>query len=213
MATKKQQESIYLYAGLMEEAKIRIACIDGALSGRIAALPGPVIREFCYLQFRMLCELIALGCLTAHGDIQATQTKKLRKEWSPERIIAQLEALHPHFYPQPARSTFLPSGYRQFLPLHSGFLTKGELLALNGKCGDVLHRGGLKKFLSPRTPVQTNFPDVAEWRRKIGMLLDLHIIFLIDGKTRFICMLRNESDNNRVQVAILETIEGLPPYK
>src|SRR5215204_5499335 len=84
-ATKEQMASIQLYADLLGEAKIRIGIINHFITGK-AELPGPLIRESAFLQLRMLCELIALGCLVAHGDI--TRRTKLRKEWSAYRIIA-----------------------------------------------------------------------------------------------------------------------------
>ena len=84
-ATKEQMASIQLYADLLGEAKIRIGIINHFITGK-AELPGPLIRQSAFLQLRMLCELIALGCLVAHGDI--TRRTKLRKEWSAYRIIA-----------------------------------------------------------------------------------------------------------------------------
>jgi hypothetical protein len=95
-ATKEQMASIQLYADLLGEAKIRIGIINHFITGK-AELPGPLIRESGFLQLRMLCEFIALGCLVAHGDI--TRRTKLRKEWSAYRIIEALENLHQDFYP------------------------------------------------------------------------------------------------------------------
>jgi len=57
-----------LYANLMEEIKVRLDCINAAMQGRLM-LPSPIVREFCYLQIRFLCELVALSCLIAHGDM------------------------------------------------------------------------------------------------------------------------------------------------
>jgi hypothetical protein len=94
--TKQQLEASNLYADLLEEAKIRIFSIDAAINGR-TALPAPLVREYSYLQLRMLCELIALGCLTAHGEIKATQAAKLQKEYAADEIIKRLEDLHPNF--------------------------------------------------------------------------------------------------------------------
>src|SRR5689334_21938045 len=91
-----------LYAGVMEEIKIRLSSLDIAFAGGFQ-IPGALVREYCFLQFRMVCELIALACLTAHGDIEATT--KLRKEWEADKIIKQLEALHPSFYPWPVKQT------------------------------------------------------------------------------------------------------------
>jgi hypothetical protein len=69
-------------------------------------LPAAIVREVRFLQLRMLCELIALACLMAHGDIPAVQaSKKLSKEYSADKIIGQLDALHPNFYPYPVLVT------------------------------------------------------------------------------------------------------------
>ena len=81
MATKRQLSAMDLYANLMAEVKVRMTSIEMACSGQ-TGLPGPLVREFCFLQLRLICELIALGCLTAHGDIKATQSKKWGKEYS-----------------------------------------------------------------------------------------------------------------------------------
>jgi hypothetical protein len=69
---KKRRAALDLYTNLMEEAKIRLLTVSAA-TDRIV-LPAPILREFCFLQFRMVCELIALACLTAHGEI-GTATK------------------------------------------------------------------------------------------------------------------------------------------
>src|ERR1017187_2239008 len=71
------REATNLYAFFMAEIKVRIGAIN-AIGGTIEhRVPALIVREFCFLQFRMICELIALGCLTAHGDIK--ETTELRK--------------------------------------------------------------------------------------------------------------------------------------
>ena len=102
MSAKDENAIATLYANLMDEAKARIDCIDRALRGQ-TGFPNPIVREFCYLQLRMLSELIALSCLVAHGDIAAKYSKRLGKAWSADDIIDQLTKLHPEFYPVPAR--------------------------------------------------------------------------------------------------------------
>ena len=146
-----------LYSALMEEIKIRLGAIEHAVKGQ-THLVGPLVREFSYLQLRMICEVIALGSLVAHGDIDATKANKFRKEYAADKILDQLEALHPNFYPQPAIQAAHDTHH--LVPLTSGFITKPELLALYHQCGDTLHRGNFKKLLSPRTPIQSNFAEV-----------------------------------------------------
>ena len=101
MTPQHQQQSIIgAYAAIMDEVKIRLDDIN-MLIGNRGGLAGHVVAESCYLQLRMCCELIALGCLVAHGDIEATKSKGLQKVYSAEKIIQVLAKLHPDFYPEP----------------------------------------------------------------------------------------------------------------
>ncbi len=210
MPTPRQVIALGLYADLMGEVKIRLACIETATRG-LSGIPGAVTREFCFLQIRMLCELIALSCLTAHGDIK--EATRLRDEYSAGKIIGQLEKLHPLFYPWPVHVKSAPpqSGVQHEMEgIKDGFLTKDELLRLYGKCGDILHRGTMKKLLSDRMPVQTNFPDILQTVARIKTFLNEHGIMLLDEKTIMLCVLNDASNNNNVQVAIAEAVEHQP---
>ena len=69
MKPSKYREALNAYSMLMEEAKDRLSAMDIALEGKTGLSMG-AIHELCFLQLRMLCELIALGCLTAHGDLE-----------------------------------------------------------------------------------------------------------------------------------------------
>jgi hypothetical protein len=181
MPSEKQIKAIRLYASLMEEAKTRMAAIDSALAGD-TNLPEILADEFCTLQLRMLCELIALGCLVAHGDIRTT--RNLRKAKYADDIVNQLEVLNPHFYPQPVRQVDTGSGGLGIEDIASGFLTKAELCKLVGKCGANLHRGSAKSLLSPRTLTPK---AIAEWARKIRTLLDIHWFRLPSGEPHYLC--------------------------
>src|SRR5437899_989019 len=102
----KYRTALNLYSKLMEEAKIRLESIDIALVGKTGLRDGAV-REFCFLQLRLLCEVIALACLAAHGDIDTVQKlrKVYRKEYSADKMIGQLQRLHAEFYPRSMRQT------------------------------------------------------------------------------------------------------------
>ena len=145
-------------------------------------------------------ELIALRCLAAHGDIVATTN--LRKEWSAGTIIAGLSALHPEFYPAPLKEETVSPGRKYFTAINSGYLTKPELLALNGLCGNVLHRGSMKKLLSSAKPPQLSLSDVAAAVNKLQTLLSIHTTLLVDGNTILICTMKNIQNNDKVQVAL-----------
>jgi hypothetical protein len=205
--TSRETQIVALYSALMEEVKIRIATINTLVGGKTGLL-GPVVQESCYLQFRFLCELVALSCLVAHEDINATQANKFRKEYSADKILKQLEELHPDYYPFPSTLTTKPGASEIFLHKEGNFLKKTELIDLYVKCGDRLHRGSLKKLLSPKTPVQVNFYEMAAVGQKFENLLSTHTISRLSGNPLF-CVLRTIEAAGRVQVSILSS--GAPP--
>src|SRR5664279_3384166 len=105
MATQADLDAASLYSSIMEEAKFRALSIN-TVTGSAVGLPLPFLREYGFLQLRMLCELIALGCLVAHGDIAGTKASVLRNEYKAGVIVKRLEKLHPNFYPSPRKLIF-----------------------------------------------------------------------------------------------------------
>ena len=188
-----------LYCRLLEEANARLLCIEHGLNSQFN-LPGPFLRELCFLQLRMLCELIALGCLTAHGDIGNAPVAKIKKEWHAGRIIAELETLHPDFYPVPITQEERAPG-RFHMTERDPTFTKEDLFELYNKSGDVLHKGNIQKLLTANLPVQTNFPDVIKWARKIAGLLAIHGIALFGGQ-RLVCYLKATNRGGYAHVAL-----------
>jgi hypothetical protein len=163
MATQKQKDAINLYANLMEEVKVRVESINKSLMGSLA-VPAPILREFCFLQLRMICELIALGCLVAHGDIEAAT--KLKGDYAADKIINELKKLHPDFYPKPVKKENDYKNSCHVTDITIGFLTRDELVTLTRKCGMVLHRGALKELLSSKNTVQYDFSDIVSYLKK-----------------------------------------------
>jgi hypothetical protein len=205
MATQSELKALELYGGLMEEVKLRIGAIDHCTLNRSGLAPH-FVKDFCYLQLRMICELIAIGCLVAHGDIVEAAPKELTKHWSADRIMESLGALHPHFYPKPIRKTRTPSGWH-VEPIEYP-LSKTAFLDMYGKCGNALHRGNLRKLLKGQFPIHVNYPDITAKAQKILDLLANHMMITKAGATVILCVLHNPSDNNRAQVAIAEIPEG-----
>ena len=205
MPTPVQVEAQNNYAAISEEINIRVDAINHCALGQ-SRLPPPFVVEFCYLQIRMICELVALGCLVAHGDLD--QSRALRKEWSAGEIIKRLENLHPKFYPYAIVQTKTAAG----LHIHRHDpqpLPKDDFLTLYGKLGDVLHRGSLKKLMKPNIPHQTKFPEVVKKLQKLIDMLSSHAIVMQSGKQMFLAMLKNADDNFRPQVAITESPEPM----
>ena len=199
MKPSKYRGALNAYSALMEEAKYRLLATNTALRGQ-TGLPTGAIFEFCFLQLRMLCELIALGCLTAHGDLE---TGKLKEAYEADKIIRRLQRLHPDFYPIAAtQSKGGPDEYDAVL-LSGGFLTKEELLKLYWKCGNVLHRGSFKA-LSSLQYATADFEEIETWKKKIEVLLRYHAIFMADKRTMALFVLRNKANNDQVGWTTLE---------
>lgn len=103
--TDEQNVAITAYADILNEVRTRILGINAIISGT-TSLPSWLTAELGYIQLRMLCELVALGCLIAHGDLKETKSKKLQTEYAADHIIKSLEQLHSNFYPHPVVCDF-----------------------------------------------------------------------------------------------------------
>jgi len=200
MDLERQKQALGLYAALMEEVKIRAASIAHAKLGRTGHV-SHLDREFCFLQLRMVAELIALACLVAHGDIQGTQANAIRGSWSAEQILKGLEKLHLDFYPHPVKRTEVGPDSFHLEPITSGFLTRKELPLLVQKCGETLHRGSMKRLLSSNIPKKADFTEVDQWMSKVDRLLTFHRIALFDGNS-FLCLMSNPEQRGAVQTAL-----------
>jgi hypothetical protein len=203
MPTQADLDAAGAYSSIMEEAKLRALSINTITSSSVR-LPLSLLREYGFLQLRMLCELIALGCLVAHGDIEGTKTTALQKEYKAGVIVKRLEKLHPNFYPSPRKPIFGP-GHVHLDDYDREFLTKGELLTLYGKCGDVLHRGSLRDLLDPKNQPPTDFQDIQDWGQKILNLLSVHLISRVGGNFHFFVALEAPQAGGNVLVSVAES--------
>ncbi|WP_197413853.1 hypothetical protein [Terracidiphilus gabretensis] len=187
----------------MEEAKFRALSIN-TLTNSGCALPVPLQREYCFLQLRMLCELIALGCLVAHGDIKETKSASLQRAYHAGEIVKRLEKLHPNFYPSPRKLVFNP-GHVHLGDYDREFLTKSELITLYGKCGDALHKGSVRQLLDPKNQPPADFRDIQEWGQKILNLLSVHLISRREGRFHLIVVLEATQTGGNVLVSVAES--------
>jgi hypothetical protein len=169
----KYEEVMDAYSVLMHEAKHRLRAMNRALEGK-TGLPDGAIPEFCFLQLRMLCELIALGCLTAHGDVV---TSELKGTYEADKIIHLLQQQHPKFYPYAATDRETVTELKE-----EGF-TKEELVKLYRRCGDVLHRGTFQTLWSRGYADAGDIEEIRTWKQKIEALLSYHAILMADGTT------------------------------
>jgi len=147
------EKSCQIYGRLMEEIKRRHSVIAQVLNGTIS-IPQMAAFEFCYVQLRKICEVFALACLAAHGDIPGVRAK-LRSTYNADQIIKQLSRIHQRFYPVPSKQTLDQVTQRpiEVTPITTGCLTKDEFLALYGECGNYLHRGSIRQLLGKWEPI------------------------------------------------------------
>jgi hypothetical protein len=203
--TKRDEFAVKTYSDLMAEAKARIDAVNKALAG-VYKLPNPLLREFCFLQFRMTCELIALACMAAHGDIADAN---LREQWAADEIMKRLSELHPAFYPQPTIESPGRGPIRaEFSPFNGDYLTKADLIALVGRCGSVLHQGTYKRLLTKKQPIKLSHPEIQKLVTKITNLLRFHTVSLIKPGKLYVC---HYLADGRVQVFSAAKVESTVP--
>jgi hypothetical protein len=205
-SSKSQQAVLTAYANILDEIRTRILGMNTIVAGTVS-LPFWISAELCYLQLRMLCELVALGCLLAHGDIEAAKTKKFQGEYAADDILKRLEQLHPNFYPHPITST-VTSGGVHIERVESGYLAKDELVALYHECGGHLHRGSLSSIFHPQKPKQPPAVERAlAWGMKFSNLLSQHHIASHTNQTHFLAFLTHHQANGNAFVAIAQSPE------
>ncbi len=178
------------YLTLMHEVVIRLELASEACYGRLNLTP-IYAREFCYLQFRYICELIALGCLQLHGDLPISP-KKSKKEWHAEKIMNQLHNEYPYAFPQ--------SVTRQFGEINSiianskpNALTREDFEKLYKECGEVLHKGTIKKVNASFLGKEPDYNKVIDWHHKLVNLMNEHLIVRSNKREFFLISLKTEA--------------------
>lgn len=190
--SNQQESAIKTYLALMEEVKSRFSVINNTYQNE-QKYPPAIVSEICYLQFRLVCENIALGSLLVHGDIP--HPKALQKTYNPTKIMKYLEKLNPHFYPQPIKHTFKDNKHELTATPDIPHLSKSDLKKLWNQSGVILHRAPLINLCKPpKTDIQ-NFSDIFEWSAKLTGLLNSHWITLKENQRGMVVSLMSEETN------------------
>jgi hypothetical protein len=202
-----EERSIAVYRGLLVEIKYRTEAIDAILGGGIP-MRAKIAEELCYLQFRMICELLSVGCLIIHGNLSSAKAD-LMKTYKADWIVKELAKLHPKFFPIPLDrdddKTAIPPAW---IHKKSGFLTHQDLAKLWQIAGDQLHRGSAKNILAKDKPL--DFQAIRTWRDKIVSLLTRHIITAPDEREICYFIMNDGKDN---VYSTLFTLTDLQPSK
>jgi hypothetical protein len=203
------EKSCQIYARLMEEIKRRQAVITQVLSQTIP-MPRMAAFEFCYLQLRKICEVFALGCLAAHGDIPEVRSKLLQKnvQCRPNHETTEPHTLRVLSSAQQADSRSGHPKTKRGYAITTGFLTKDELLALYGECGNYLHRGTIRQLVGKWEPT-LDFEKIALWSSKIITLLNHHQIQTSQPDKQIWVLMQAEDGN--VHWSIMEKLAADDP--
>lgn len=176
----------------MRELTIRIEIIAYACDGNLNLTP-PYVREYSYLQYRRICELIALGCLHLHGDLPAAKAKTAKKEWNADRIMSLLHRNHPHSFPQSVTQTEQNGIKHLHANSKPNALTLGEFKTLYNECGEILHRGTIKSIEIERPIIKSDYDKVMKWHNKIVDLMNQHIIVRKNGNSFYLVSLKSKN--------------------
>jgi hypothetical protein len=172
----------------MDEIKFRIEWIKNVIHAKIS-IAETIGRDIGFLELRMICELIAFGCLIAHGDIKETRRGRFMTKYQADFFVKALASLHTDFYPKPMLMVIgqppIPTTIGQIMlpppPMKSGFLTQSDLVKLYHDCGERLHRGYLSDILNQKR-IEGEYSAIGKAVDKIVYLLNYHSIKLISGE-------------------------------
>jgi len=194
MATFDEATAIRGYLKLMHELGVRLDLVARACDGRMNLAP-PYAFEYCYLQYRRICELLALGCLQLHGDLPAAKTRDAVKEWNAERIMSLLRRNHPHAFPQCVVATKIDGGWSYVANSKPNALTFSDFKTLYSKCGEVLHRGTIRSIEAERPLDKSDYDQLIRWSHRIVDLLNQHFINRSVGHGLYFVSLKAEESD------------------
>lgn len=187
-----EKTAISHYLRLMHEVAIRLDLVAHACNGALNLSP-PYAREYCYLQFRRICELVALGCLQLHGDLPVARSGAAKKEWHAERIMKLLQRNNPHSFPQSLTRTKTTNGWHLKANSKLNALTFTEFKALYSKCGEILHRGTICTIEAEGPIGKSEYDEVIRWTRKLVDLLNEHVVARANDRGLYHISLKTES--------------------
>lgn len=168
-----------IYAGFAQEISDRLAAIEEAV--RLAVTVGAdrayFHAEFAFMQLRLVCELVALAALWVHRE--KGLSKKLEGAWHVDEIFKELETINDKCFPFGCRMTFTQDGGYQVVPRPEAVMKRYDLTRIYGQCGNVLHRGALKLFLSGQSK-NYDLDFVRQSAAMIKNLLSEHMVIVID---------------------------------
>ena len=184
------EEAMKVYMQLMHELYLRLDNVWRCINGNIK-LSTPFAYEYSFLQFRYMCELIALGCLHLHGDTPVAKTRNAKKEWNATKIMNMLNRYYPHSFPQSVDR----KGDEKNVTFYTkpNALTHEEFKSLYARCGDILHRGKIRTINPSQYFGSEDLTEIVKWNSKFIDLMGEHLVSRADGNGFFFVSLRTSS--------------------
>lgn len=202
--------AMLIYQGMMHEVKVRLEAalaMIGKFGGAETSGGDFITAEFCFLQTRMICEIMALSSLVVHEP--HLESKRLLKQYAADGIFKGLWSVNNDSFPRAIiQKTISPT--RHHFDFHDPQpFTARDLKQCYTSCGNVLHRGQAEKLLAGEI---RNYDIVAvqEWLTAIKSLLETHLI-LLNGKEAVVVMMNG---NDAGDVVVLRGVaESNPPFE
>lgn len=204
----EEASAVLNYLKLMHEVVVRLDLVSAACNGALNLTP-PYAFEYSYLQYRRICELLALGCLQLHGDLAVSRTSAASREWNAERIMSMLNKHHPHAFPQSVVATKKPDGWSFVANSKPNALTLPEFKTLYNKCGQVMHRGTIRSIETEKPRDRMDYDELISWSHKIVELLNQHFVSRSDGKgIYFVSLNADDADSGPACSVLSGFIDG-----
>jgi hypothetical protein len=163
---------------------------------KLSQWPYGVLREFCHLQLRHICELVAIGSLVIQGDY--TYDPGVKDEYNPQKIFRSLDKAYPDPFPQPMTVTY--DGTWNFVANSKpGAMTRKELENLWSRTGNYLHRLRIANFFRVEELADAEFwPGIDDHILKLELLLNPHAIGMYKPKILVVGSL--DGDNGKPNI-------------
>ena len=192
------------YCQCMEEIKRRTLVVTRLLSGELSAGYRMTNIETVYLQLRKTLELIALASLVANVDEYSRQQKKFAQHWHAARILDDIQAVNPNFYPVPGVQVIdeATGKVKCVDSLKKPYLTRDDFVTLYEMCGGILHAEN--PYGQPRD-IAAYDAQMGMWLDKTVALLNHHQVQLLDSELQLWVLMHAEHDG-RVHGFIMQKI-------
>jgi hypothetical protein len=197
-------EELRRYADCMEEIKRRTDVIRWIIKREKTTGYIHTDVETACLQMRKILELIALSSLIANNEEYSRQYQKFAEHWHATKILEDIEAINPDFWPVPSEQVIDPNTgmVKDVVPVTKEYLTHENLVEIYDECNQFLH--AQNPYGAPQNITRIT-SKMALWLTKMMNLLNHHQIRLVNPDFEIWVLIRDK-DDNRVKTFLMKKI-------